>query len=207
MIIVTGGAGFIGSNLINYLMKHGHDNVVSSDFLNKKNNYYFSKQKPIEVEPKGLEIFLKKFKKEIKIIVHLGAISSTTNTDVHSILNNNILLTINLKNWCDKNGVRFIYASSAATYGDGNNGFLDDSKSDYLSKLMPLNLYGWSKHIVDLKLFKKYKKSHKQFVGLKFFNVYGPNEYHKNEMKSIVSEDSEFEFYSAMAFIRFDHDK
>ncbi len=137
------------------------------------------------VNPKNLESFLRKFKNEVKVIVHLGAISSTTCNDANLILENNIRLSIRLKNWCDKNLKRFIYASSAATYGDGNNGFLDNSNFEYLSKLTPLNLYGWSKQIIDLNFFSK-KFSKKQLVGLKFFNVYGPNEFHKDEMRSIV---------------------
>jgi len=137
------------------------------------------------VNPKNLESFLRKFKNEVKVIVHLGAISSTTCSDPNLILENNIRLSIRLKNWCEKNLKRLIYASSAATYGDGNNGFLDNSNFEYLSKLTPLNLYGWSKQIIDLNFFSA-KFSKKQLVGLKFFNVYGPNEFHKDDMRSIV---------------------
>ena len=185
MIIVTGGAGFIGSNLINFLSMNTNQKIVSVDYLNESNKNYFTFTNIIMVNPKDLELFLRKFKKEIKVIVHLGAISSTTCSDPNLILENNIRLSIRLKNWCDKNLKRFIYASSAATYGDGSNGFIDNSKLEYLSKLSPLNLYGWSKQIVDLNFFSK-KFCNKQLVGLKFFNVYGPNEFHKDEMRSIV---------------------
>ncbi len=185
MIIVTGGAGFIGSNLVNYLSINTKQKIVSVDYLNELNKNYFSSTNTIMVNPTNLQSFLRKYKKDVKIIVHLGAISSTICNDPNLILENNIRLSINLKKWCDKNLIRFIYASSAATYGDGNNGFLDNSKFEYLSKLMPLNLYGWSKQIIDLNFFSK-KINKKQLVGLKFFNVYGPNEYHKEEMRSIV---------------------
>lgn len=185
MIIVTGGAGFIGSNLVNFLSINTNQKIVSVDYLNESNKNYFNFTNIIMVNPKNLESFLRKFKNEVKVIVHLGAISSTTCNDPNLILENNIRLSIRLKNWCDKNLKRFIYASSAATYGDGKNGFLDNSNFEYLSKLTPLNLYGWSKQIIDLNFFSK-KFGKKQLVGLKFFNVYGPNEFHKDEMRSIV---------------------
>lgn len=185
MIIVTGGAGFIGSNLVNFLNEQNYENIVSIDYLNKENKKYFSSNHVQMVDPKETFSFLNKYEKEIKIIIHLGAISSTTTNDPSLVLENNLNLSLAFKKWCYERKKRFIYASSAATYGNGENGFLDETSINYLSKLLPLNLYGWSKQIVDLNFFKKLKKSN-QLVGLKFFNVYGPNEYHKGNMKSII---------------------
>ena len=185
MIVVTGGAGFIGSNLINELITKNRYEVVSVDQNNKKNNHYFLNNNFERIWPSNLEIFLKKNKKKIIAIVHLGAITSTTERNVELIIKNNLELSIFLWNWCKRNNKRLIYASSAATYGDGSNLFDDREDDRYLSNLFPLNLYGWSKHIFD-RLVQNKKEQPKQIVGLKFFNVYGPNENHKETMRSIV---------------------
>jgi len=185
MILITGGAGFIGSNLINSLISKDLSEIVSVDDKNCINQSYFVNKNFSQILPKELNSFLKKNKKKIKTIVHLGAITSTTERNVKLIIENNLELSIFLWNWCEKNKKRLIYASSAATYGDGSNSFDDNESENYLSKLMPLNLYGWSKHIFDRLILKK-KKKPSQLVGLKFFNVYGPNEFHKNEMKSVI---------------------
>ncbi len=185
MIVVTGGAGFIGSNLINYLIAKEHV-VASIDWHNKKNDAYFFNKGFEKVDPKDTDFFLEKNFNKISIIVHLGAITSTTERNLDLIIKNNIDLSLKLWHWCLKNKKRFIYASSAATYGDGKNGFDDSSNDKNLSNLIPLNLYGWSKHLIDRSIWKDQKKFPTQCVGLKFFNVYGPNEFHKDEMKSIV---------------------
>ena len=185
MIIVTGGAGFIGSNLINFLEDVNTQKVVSVDWKNHENSHYFNKRNLIKVPPNDLKKFLNENKKFIKLIIHLGAITSTTETNAKLIIENNISLSLFIWSWCVENKKRLIYASSAATYGDGSNNFDDQEKNNYLSKLVPLNLYGWSKHLFD-KFVISQKKKPPQYVGLKFFNVYGPNEFHKSEMRSIV---------------------
>ena len=185
MIIITGGAGFIGSNLVNKLVSKSNYEIVSVDHNNEKNKNYFLNDNFKKILPEDLEIFIKNNKKKIIAIVHLGAITSTTEKNLDLIIKNNLELSIFLWSWCKKNNKRLIYASSAATYGDGSNLFDDREDDQYLSKLNPLNLYGWSKHIFD-RLINKKKEQPSQIVGLKFFNVYGPNENHKGSMKSIV---------------------
>jgi len=187
MFLITGGAGFIGSNIVNYLVDRGEE-VVSVDWHNKFNNKYFHNLNFKIIDPLRLDSFLKTNKKVISVVIHLGAITSTTERNLNLIIDNNIRLSLMLYDWCKKHEKRLIYASSAATYGNGENGFNDISDDEYLSKLIPLNLYGWSKHVIDRIIWNesKEKKRPPQCVGLKFFNVYGPNEFHKKDMRSIV---------------------
>jgi len=188
MILITGGAGFIGSNLINHLTNIRKERIISIDWHNENNRRYFHSNRFEVIKPEKLKEFLRKNHKIIRTIIHLGAITSTTERNLDLIIDNNIKLSFSLWEWCVKNKKRFIYASSAATYGNGDFGFSDNNHDNYLSQLIPLNLYGWSKHIFDRFLWKKRKEGvhPTQCVGLKFFNVYGPNELHKKNMKSIV---------------------
>ena len=144
------------------------------------------------VRPDDLPDFLAARKGKIETIFHMGANSATTETDVDSIVRTNIRATLDLWDWCTANGASFIYASSAATYGDGTQGFDDDPSPAALAKLQPLNPYGWSKHMVDRRvadlLRDKNAARPRQHVGLKFFNVYGPNEGHKGGMRSVVHQ-------------------
>jgi ADP-L-glycero-D-manno-heptose 6-epimerase len=122
----------------------------------------------------------------------MGANSSTTETDVDSIVTSNIHASFDLLQWCTTASIPFIYASSAATYGDGSAGFDDDNGSRALSRLLPLNAYGWSKHVVDRRIVRLKERGAAlppQWVGLKFFNVYGPNEYHKGPMMSFPAKN------------------
>jgi len=191
MIIVTGGAGFIGSNVVNALAAQHPGEVVVCDWLEDGDKWRnIAKAELADViMPEDLEEFLVDYGSDVDLIVHMGAISATTERDADLIVESNIRLTLDLWHWCAEHGVRFIYASSAATYGDGAAGFDDDMAIDALADLHPLNAYGWSKHFIDrriARLIAQGRKTPPQWAGLKFFNVYGPNEYHKDDMRSVI---------------------
>lgn len=189
MIVITGGAGFIGSNLHAALVASGRETVIvdrlGSGTPGKWRN--LRRHPPCHiVEPSMLERFLTTAPRP-EMIFHLGAISSTTAVDGDAVWETNVGLSRRIWDYCAERGVRLVYASSASTYGDGGQGFDDDL--DRLGRLGPLNLYGWSKHAFDLQVARALRSGAKpppQWVGLKFFNVYGPNEYHKGAMISVV---------------------
>jgi len=193
MYLVTGGAGFIGSNIVAALCEQGAE-VLVCDRLRagdpgreKWRNLAHHGIAGI-LPPEQLWSWLAESPRP-EAIIHMGAISDTTVRDGDLVAENNLSLTLQLWSWCAENGVRLIYASSAATYGDGSQGFDDDASPDYLARLRPLNLYGWSKHAVDRRvtdLLARGNPAPPQWAGLKFFNVYGPNEYHKGRMASVV---------------------
>ena len=193
MIVVTGGAGFIGSNLVAELEERGETDLVICDRLREADKWRNVAKRELAalVLPEQLREFLERNAASIRAILHLGAISSTTETDADLIVATNVHLSADLWRWCARNGVPFIYASSAATYGDGSLGFDDDGSVEGLSRLRPMNLYGWSKHLFDRMVawwVEDGAATPPQWVGLKFFNVYGPNEYHKGHMQSLVSK-------------------
>lgn len=191
MIIVTGGAGFIGSNVVARLSALGHD-VVVADRLGSTDKWRNIAKHYLQtiIAPEQLPDFLATEVSAVSAVIHLGAAMSTTLRDGDEAVKNNLQLSQNLWQWCARNGKAFIYASSAATYGDGLNGsFSDDTSAAAMAALRPKNLYGWSKHAFDR--FAVTQAARKQpcppqWVGLKFFNVYGPNEYHKGDMQSVV---------------------
>ena len=192
MIVVTGGAGFIGSNIVKALDENGYKDIVVIDRLGCDDKWRNIAKRELAaiVEPEDAFSFLNAHKGEIKAIVHMGAISATTETDADLIARTNFTLSWNLWCFCRDNGVQFVYASSAATYGDGSLGFVDDDSLDFVRKLRPLNAYGWSKAVFDRKVAREAAENRgtpPQYVGLKFFNVYGPNEYHKGGQKSVIA--------------------
>jgi len=192
MIIVTGGAGFLGSNLLAGLESRGE--LVVVDWLGQGEQWRNLAKRELAdvIRPEDLPTYLAGLSPEdVQAIVHMGAISATTETDVDRIVANNVRLSLDLFRWCGRKKVRFLYASSAATYGSGEQGFHDDDSIEALSALRPLNAYGWSKHVVDRRLARMLREGGglpPQCVGLKFFNVYGPNEYHKGSMRSVVHQ-------------------
>lgn len=187
MIVVTGAAGFIGSCIVTQLNARGQDDLILVDHLNeeKKKNLagkayarYYEKQDFLDF------IVHDRFEENIEAVIHMGACSSTTLQDARYFKKNNLEYTKSLAQWALKNNVRFIYASSAATYGDGSYGYRDDDQT--IRRCKPLNLYGKSKQDFDLWVLKN--ELDDKVVGLKFFNVFGPNEYHKGDMRSVVAK-------------------
>lgn len=193
MFVVTGGAGFIGSNIVAALEKRYPDkDIVVCDRLRSGDKWRnIAKRDLYEViHPDDLMDFLMDYAEEVETIFHMGAISATTETDADKIMDNNFHLTSVLWQWCVDTDTRFIYASSAATYGDGAYGFEDFQTRAKLADLKPLNPYGWSKHLFDRTVARTEERGGPmppQWAGLKFFNVYGPNEYHKGGQQSVVS--------------------
>jgi len=186
MIVITGGAGFIGSAIIWRLNQLGEDKIVIIDELgadDKWKNLVGLKFRDFMHKDE----FIKRVKEEnvpfdINTIIHMGACSSTTEKDADYLMRNNHHYSVELCKYCLPRRARFIYASSAATYGNGSNGYSDEENN--LEILKPLNMYGFSKHLFDLWL--KKNRIIDKVAGLKFFNVYGPNEYHKDDMRSLV---------------------
>ena len=192
MILVTGGSGFIGSNVVASLNEAGQTDVVVNDWLGSDGSKWRNlakRQFADLVPPEELTAWLDG--RKLDAVIHLGAISDTTATDGDLVMKNNFRLSLQLLDWCTQARTPFIYASSAATYGAGAQGFDDDWTPDALRKLRPMNLYGWSKHLFDLLVAERHVKKERlppHWVGVKFFNVYGPNEYHKGHMASVLSK-------------------
>ena len=193
MLVVTGGAGFIGSVLAAALNEAGRSDLVIVDRFGHDEKWRnIAKRDFFEIVPvEALHSWLERFGGEVEAIFHLGAISATTFTDADEIIANNLNYSIALWRWCAAAKRPLIYASSAATYGDGTAGFDDAGGIDAFKRLRPMNLYGWSKHAFDLWALRQAVAgaAPPHWVGLKFFNVFGPNEYHKGDMMSLVAKN------------------
>jgi len=191
MLLVTGGAGFIGSNVVASLNEAGRHDVAVSDWLGSDGKWRNLQKRQLAdmVAPPELPRWLEG--RKLEAVIHLGAISSTTATDGDAVMDNNFRLSLKLLDWCTATRTPFVYASSAATYGDGEQGFADGWSLAALKRFKPMNLYGWSKQVFDLALVDRLERKEKmppQWAGLKFFNVFGPNEYHKGAMMSLVAK-------------------
>ncbi|MCR5880382.1 ADP-glyceromanno-heptose 6-epimerase [Phenylobacterium sp. J367] len=191
---VTGGAGFIGSNIVARLAEDPTLDVVVCDRLREAElgKWRNIAKHPIGdfVAPEAMFDWLEKRWRDVELVVHMAAVSSTTEPDADKIIHSNFTLSRDLFRWCADRQRRFVYASSAATYGSGEQGFDDDNSYEALTALRPLNTYGWSKALFDLFAARQAARDYAppQWVGLKFFNVYGPNEEHKHSMKSVASQ-------------------
>ena len=191
MLLVTGGAGFIGSNFVASLNDVGHSDIIISDALGSDGKWRnLQKHRFADLVPPS-ELLRWLDNRKLEAVIHLGAISDTTASDADLVLDTNFRLSSRLLEWCSSKGTPFIYASSAATYGDGSEGFNDDWSLSDLQRLRPMKLYGWSKHLFDQLVVDRHARKlplPPQWVGLKFFNVFGPNEYHKGEMMSLIAK-------------------
>jgi ADP-L-glycero-D-manno-heptose 6-epimerase len=187
LYLVTGGAGFIGSNVVSTLAALGARVVIVDRFGcgDKWRNVAKARIHDF-VTIEALEAWLERNRQDIAGVIHMGAISATTETDCDLIIRNNFRLTIDLWSWCTRTDTPFIYASSAAVYGNGAMGFQDLEDASALGALRPLNPYGWSKLASDRRILAD-KQAPSKWAGLRFFNVYGPNEYHKETMRSVVA--------------------
>jgi len=182
-IIVTGAAGFIGSGVVKHLNDLGHQNLILVDDFQTKNKWknLVCKRYALLISKHELMSWLEGKENQIKAIIHLGACSSTAWADDDYLVHNNYRYSVALAEYAIRHGIRMIYASSAATYGDGSQGFSDEKD---IARLSPMNMYGYSKQLFDLWLQRSCNFAN--MVGLKYFNVFGPNEYHKGKMASGV---------------------
>ena len=190
-VVVTGGAGFIGSCFVWLLNEKGIDDIIIVDHLGEQEKWKNLRGKRFEdyLEKGPFLVALEqgRFDEDVDAIVHMGACSSTTESDASYLIENNYRYSKVLARWAFERKRCFVYASSAATYGGGEQGYSDDDRTTLT--LRPLNMYGFSKHAFDLWLLKN--RAQGRCAGLKFFNVFGPNEYHKGDMRSMVHKGYE----------------
>jgi ADP-L-glycero-D-manno-heptose 6-epimerase len=184
-ILVTGGAGFIGSGIVEALNRRGRDDIIIVDDLGCDDKWTNLRDLRF-ADFLSIEEFARRLYDEelpdVELVIHEGACSATTERDADYLMENNTLLTRDLCRGCLERGARFVYASSAATYGDGSRGYSDDHGR--ITELEPLNMYGYSKHLFDLWALREGWLD--RIAGLKYFNVYGPREAHKGDMRSMI---------------------
>ncbi len=191
--LVTGGAGFIGSNIVAGLRQRYPDaRVVVADYLGSDDKWRNIAGIPPDevVLPNEMFYWMEANQESLDAVIHMGALSSTTQTDADRALEINVSLPKLLRSWCITHQKRFIYASSASVYGNGEHGFDDDLSTEAMRKLQPLNTYAWSKYAFDQYVaasMHRHEPQPAQWVGLRFFNVYGANEYHKGGQRSVVA--------------------
>ena len=195
LVVVTGGAGFIGSNVVGALARRGDADVLVCDRMGRDERWRNLAGHEIAgiVAPDRLIDVLAAESRALDAVVHMGALSSTTETDVDRFVDDNIRPSLALWRFCADHGKRLIYASSASVYGDGGQGFDDDPAPEALARLKPLNAYAWSKLVVDRRVARLVSlgaPAPAQWAGLRFFNVYGPNEGHKGDMRSVVTKNA-----------------
>jgi ADP-L-glycero-D-manno-heptose 6-epimerase len=193
VIVVTGAAGFIGSNVVRALNAAGRSDVVAVDWLGSEGKWRNLQGTRISalVRPERLLALLDAATERVDAIVHLGAVSSTTATDGDHVMATNFALPCDILDRCCDEDIPFVYASSAATYGDGTKGFVDYDDIEFLTSLRPLNLYGFSKNMFDIEIAERLAEGDRLpglCVGFKFFNVFGPGEDFKGDMASVLSK-------------------
>jgi len=193
MIVVTGAAGFIGSNIVADLERSGKGPIAVCDWFGDGDKWLNLAKRSIAafIVPEHLIDYLNANSSAIRAVIHMGAISATTEKNLDRLIELNINFSVDLWDWCAKAQVPFLYASSAATYGAREADFSDRDDAGFLGQLRPLNGYGWSKNAADQIFAARVAEGRPkppQWVGFKFFNVYGPNEYHKDDMRSVISK-------------------
>lgn len=191
-ILVTGGGGFVGSNLVAALLARGTHHIVVSDTFGTSEKWRNLSKHPVFeiIPPEQMFEWLEFNKQHIEVIFHTGGSASTTEKNMDVAIKGNFTLSLKLWRWCNARGIRLIYTSSYSTYGNGEQGFDDNIELTYMKSLRPMNGHGWSQHLFDMHVAGAVARKEvglPQWAGLKLFNAYGPNEYHKEDQKSVIT--------------------
>ena len=194
-VLIIGGGGYVGSNLAAALVDRGSLDVVVCDYFGDNEKWRNLSALPVIeiIKPINLSIWLEANHKRLEMLFYLGTPLATAenDNDIDNILKINYEQALTIWRWCEVNQVRFLYASSCETYGNGSQGFEDSTDLEYMRQLKPMSAFGWSKHLFDMNVARSTRRGEcqpPQWVGLKFFNVYGPNEYNEDNQCSIISK-------------------